>query len=1060
MLFIALAAYFQTWIGHFLLDQFPGVIKTIQGNTTLQNGLLFVTLFFFTESIVTFLSYFLLLRKPTIIRKTLARVSSSFHIDESDSPKQIHDRIERIQDVFDQQIQYAIKEISDSIHIFDRFQLKKSSTWLTVLNVIVFFILLLNVQFFLTFHEILSIFFASLLFCGFFLIAHRFTVRWMLDPKKGSSLSIYHSISKQHSNLHSLISRQIQDFLKKNYSTIETTLGKDIYLQPEFYRFQDPRWIDLQKGFMVNDPIFKKVRNSYENQTIMIQSDYSSGKTTFGFYVGYELAKHGTLVLYVSFRQNKMKPQELLDLASLLEGGDSFLIVDDLHLAQDDEFFHEEYFSSIQNRVLFLRSKPFLSTIQNCIQLHLHKNLSNRIVDRFLMILKRQSYDLSIIKKIVEMRPTLDRYHDFSQLCFKLHSLQMNTPTKAILSETIQRFHLANLLLPIAYLSQYEIPLRKDFLINYCDILPEDIEKSMLSPLIQKTSTDTPQYLYLSHPSLANQIIDTYHHSSLVDKELEDPASKTTQIDFFVQYLQKFPEEGITVLSRIPIEVCNQLSSLPAFLQLFKSILMNTTYVNEPFSHNIKNSHLQSVFSSLSLSSMKTILESLQKKCHLPCLLFICKHYDKCNQLPSTIFHNLIEETQNLEDISELLHFLKEIHYPHIDGIPPSLFASKIKNSSSISETGHLMTTLKETFSGELFNVIIKLLPASIFINQIKNTEDLPYISKLIKDLQAINYPFIREIEPAMLVEKIHDNDNLETISWFLSSMQVTVSPSFFLELIQMIPPNLIAEKIEACDDLRSIGLLLTYLEEIQYIYITKLPPMLFESKIRMGTNLRDIGMLLCTLKEVCTKSSFRYILRTLPAWVFIEKIKEHSHLHDIGILLSTLHKIQYHDLTKIPMNLYVEKLQECPSLSQIEMFLNILRPILQQTNFQILLSSFSIRVLQEKISGCEDLQELCSFLNALYKNKYRNMHQIPAILFVEKIRKSDDIEDIQSILKTLTRIQYTHLVEVLELLDPEIFREKMFFTKDEEKTISLLCQLRLIDYPHIDSLENSIRSM
>ncbi|HXK51529.1 MAG TPA: hypothetical protein PLE09_03170 [Caldisericia bacterium] len=1066
MLFIALAAYFQTWVGHFLLDQFPSVIKAIQGNTSLQNGLLFVTLFFFTESIVIFLSYLLLLRKPALIRKTLTHVSSSFHLDESDSPKQIHDRIERIQDVFDQQIQYAIKEVSDSIHIFDRFQLKKSSTWLTILNVIVFFILLLNVQFFLTFHEILSIFFASLLFCGFFLIAHRFTVRWMLDPKKGSSLSIYHSISKQHSNLHSLISRQIQDFLKKNYSTIETTLGKDIYLQPEFYRFQDPRWIDFQKGFMVNDPIFKKVRNSYENQTIMIQSDHSSGKTTFGYYVGYELARHGTLVLYMSFRQNQIKPQALLDLASLLEGGDSFLIVDDLHLAQDDEFFHEEYYSSIQNRVLFLRNKPFLSTIQNCLQLQLHNNLSNRIVDRFLMILKRQSYDLSLIKKIVEMRLTLDHYHDLSQLCFKLHSLQMNTPTKEILAETIQHFHLTNLILPIAYLGQYEIPIRKDFLTNFCNILPEDIDKSTLTPLIQKTSTKNPQYLYLSHPSLANHIIEVYRHASLLDKESEDPVSittqdtKATQNDFLVHYLQKFPEEGITVLSRIPIEVCNQLTTHKEFPQLFKTILMNTMYVNESLSYNFKNSELKSVFSSLSLPSIKTIIESLQKKCPFSCLLFICEHYDKCNQLPSTVFQNLIEETQNLEDISALLLFLKEIHYPHIDGIPPSLFASKIKNSSSISETGHLMNTLKETFSGELFNVVIKLLPASIFVNQIKNTEDLPYISKLIKDLQAINYPFIREIEPTMLVEKIHDNNNLETISWFLSSLQVTVSPSFFLELIQLIPPNLIAEKIEASDDLRSIGLLLTYLEEIQYIYITKLPPMLFESKIRMGTNLRDIGMLLCTLKEVCTKSSFRYVLRTLPAWVFIEKIKEQSHLHDIGILLSTLHKIQYNDLTKIPMNLYVEKLQECPSLSQIEMFLNTLRPILQQTNFQILLSSFSIQVLQEKISGCEDLQELCSFLNALYKNKYRNMHQIPAVLFVEKIRKSDDIEDIQSILKTLTRIQYTHLVEVLELLDPEVFREKMFFSKDVAKSISLLCQLRLINYPHIDSLENSVRSM
>jgi hypothetical protein len=924
----------------------------------------------------------------------------------------------------------------------------------------VFFILLLNVQLFLSFQEILSIFFASLLFCGFFLIAHRFTVRWILDPKKGSTLSIYDSISKQLSYLHNLISQHIQEYLKKNYSCIESVLSKDTYLQPEFYRFQDPRWIDFQKGFIVNDPIFKKVRNRYKNQTILIQSDHSTGKTTYGYYVGYELAKHGTFVLYISFKQNQMKPKELLDLTSLLEEGDSFLIVDDLHLAQDDEFFHEEYYSLIQKRVLFLRSKPFLPTIQNCIQLNLHKNLPNRIIDRFLMILKNQSYDISLIKKIVENRPILEQYRDISQLCFTLHSLQMNAPAKEILSEMIQRFHLVNILQPIAYLGQFEIPIRKDFLIDFCEISPEDIEKSILTPLIHQFSTENSQYVYLSHPSLANQIIDLYINSSLLGEETEDQLSQPTQDAFLFDYLQKYPEEGMMVLSRIPIDVCNQLSTHKEFPQLFRNILMNATFVNESVSQSIRNSHLQSVFSSLPLSTIEDIIDSLQKQCRLRCLLFILKHYDKCNQLPSTIFHHLIEETPNLEDVSELLHFLKDIHYPHMNEISPSLFASKIKNSTSISETGHLITTLKETFSGELFNVIIKLLPASIFINQIKNTEDLPYISKLIKDLQVINYPYIREIEPAMLVEKIRDNDNLETISWFLSSLQVMVSPSFFLELIQLIPPNLIAEKIEACDNLRSIGLLLTYLEEIQYIYITKLPPMLFESKIRMGTNLRDIGMLLCTLKEVCTKSSFRYILRTLPAWVFIDKIREQSHLHDTGILLSTLHKIQYPDLAKIPMNVYIEKLQECPSLSQFEMVLNVLRPILQQTNFQILLSSFSIAVLQEKIRGCEDIQELCSFLNALYKNKYRNMRQISAVLFVDKIRKSDDIEDIQSLLKTLTRIQYIHLVEVLELLDPEIFREKIFFTKDEEKTISLLCQLRLIDYPHIDLLENSVRSL
>lgn len=1070
MYFLAFIAYLHVFSTRFLLGQFPTLIQTIQQNSFLQNGLMFITLFFFTESIITILSYFLLLQKPYTLRKKLQYITSKLCIEINDSPSDIHQKIDNVQKNYDNAINTTLEEIASSKSTFPRFRLDKTFSWITFLNTVVLFILLINVQFILSFQAILFIFYISLLVCGFFLISHRFTLRWVIDPKKSWPISIYHPVTDQYSLLHATIASQIQMYLRNRYNTIEITLEKDLHKEPEFFRLQGTRWIDLQKGYVVKDPAFKKVWDHIEHQTVMVQSEEASGKTTFGYVVGYELAKKGHLVLYLSLKTTQISPQQLLDLASLLEQGKSVLILDDIHLANSEEFFCEEFYSSLKNRILFLRRKPSLSTIQNCVQISFQSNLSSRIVERFLVILRRKPSDNATIQEVLSQRTALDKYHNLYELCFALQALQKNTPIEDILMETIQASHAENLLLPIAFLEQYEIPIRKDFLENYLSISSVAIEDGLhSSPLLYSFSKDDHHYVGLSHPALADQIVSLYQNHPSFGKDVQHSImnlfsyleiQKIYHMDAFLYYyLFIVPEEGMMVLSRIRPNTCNRLCEYDDFKTILVDVLSRATFVNASISYNVEHSRLQDIFSSFSLPTIESIMDAMQKQCHLHCLLFIFHHYEKCYELPVSVFNQQIQKTSSLADVAGLLQFLQNLRYPHINEIPPSIFAAKIQESTNMSETGHLLTTLKEIFSSELFKVIIKLLPASIFINQIKNTQDLTFISKLMKDLQSINYPYIGEIEPSMLVDKIKDNDNLETISWFLSSLQITVSPSFFQEIIQLIPPSLLGEKIEKCDNLRSIGLLLSYLEEIQYIYITKLPPVLFETKIRMGNNLRDIGMLLCTLKEVCTKSCFKSIFRSLSVNVFIEKFKYHDNLQDIGLLLSTLYKIQYPDLQKISPTIFLRKIEENPSLTQIETLFNILRQILQKPTFQSILSSLKVSTIEEKMMNCEDLQEICSFLNTLYKNKYRNMHQLPATIFVEKIQKTDDIEDIQSLLKTLTRIQFTHTVEILELLDPDMFREKMFFSKDKEKIVSLICQLRLIDYPYIDALENSIRS-
>ncbi len=73
------------------------------------------------------------------------------------------------------------------------------------------------------------------------------------------------------------------------------------------------------------------------------------------------------------------------------------------------------------------------------------------------------------------------------------------------------------------------------------------------------------------------------------------------------------------------------------------------------------------------------------------------------------------------------------------------------------------------------------------------------------------------------------------------------------------------------------------------------------------------------------------------------------------------------------------------------------------------------------------------------------------------KFQQSDDCIDIEKLLVTLTKIQFTHSRELLELIDPDMFYEKLFVSSNKEDKLSFLSQLQLMEYPYINQLEKQL---
>ena len=153
------------------------IVAVVERNTPLQNVIMFVTLLCFTESIVLILTFVILLRKSAILQSELRKISTSLTIKPTDSLFLIKQKISQTKKQFSETSKSIIQSIVQSRSFKSRYKLNSSSIWITILNVVVLFLLLLNTQFILSFNTILWIFYFSLLAFTLFLFANRFTDR-------------------------------------------------------------------------------------------------------------------------------------------------------------------------------------------------------------------------------------------------------------------------------------------------------------------------------------------------------------------------------------------------------------------------------------------------------------------------------------------------------------------------------------------------------------------------------------------------------------------------------------------------------------------------------------------------------------------------------------------------------------------------------------------------------------------------------------------------------------------------------------------------------------------
>ncbi|MCK5847937.1 MAG: ATP-binding protein [Caldisericia bacterium] len=1033
-------------------------------NSLLQNGVMFVSLFCLSESIVLLLSLMVLLRKPLVLKKELSKISERFNAEKNDDYLIIKVHLENSRQLFSKQFNKSFTEIQSSRAIFSHYREHRFSSLITLLNVIVLLIILVNLQSMLTFDTILLVFYFSLLGFIVFLLSNLFTVRWLINPKGELKVNIHNIYKLEKTTFDEICSKQIQDYISSKYQTLEAFLEKDSFSTPSFFRINGPKWIDFQKGFIVKDSSLKKILKVIDSQNICIEMDPSSGKTTLANYIGYELVKRNAFVIYISFKNQVLNSFDVAELSYLIQESKSFLILDDVHLNENDNIFKNPDFIKLTSRIILVSRKEF-SHKNFTTSFKTQSNLNLKMIEKFISITKRKSNHAKTIKDIYGSRYTLETYSNLFVLGLELDSIRNNEFVKDNMIGLIEKTKTENILLPIAILYQNEIPIRVDYLQKILLITKEELQKALDSDFCYSyKKTNGKTYIGLCDSELAKMLISLYREEPVIGEEIKkrilfsfspmETHSFYNSSKFILYYLHQYPQEGNLVLSRISRDLCNKLTSYEAFGELLIRILQKLTSFSIAASENMEHTQIKKVFSSISQSEIEACISRLGTSIDIQCFMRIFKNYEGFSNLPLSVFTTKIKESNNISDISSLFNLLFKLGFSNTDKIPASMIVEKIQESNNLSDTGQFLNVLQNTLPPDQFEVIIKLLPSSVFVKQIQETLDLNRICSLLKDLQNINYPLIQEIDPSLFIQKIENSQNLEEISWFLSNLQITVSPSFFSEIIRMLTPDKVSKKIEQCDNLRNIGLLISYLDEIHYLYITKFPSTLFDSKIRMEKNLRDIGMLLSTLKETCTRSSFKAILNNLPAKVFIEKINQGDSLQDIGILLATLYKIQYSEINKIPLSLYISKIQNCSNLPEIEVLLTILHQVFNETMFNHLLISFNMNSLMDKIESCSDLQDVSSFILILYKFKYRDMFRLSEEIFVSKILKCDDLHEIEKLLVTLTKIQFTHMKELVNSLEIDSLREKLLTSNNPEEKKSFINQLRQIEYPYTKELE------
>jgi|GEM_PF-2611483 len=595
---------------------------------------------------------------------------------------------------------------------------------------------------------------------------------------------------------------------------IEEYLKKDKENKPHFFRFEGPLWIDFEKGYIVEREETEEILNKLEKEQVFITGEPGSGKSTILGIVGYKLRNKNKPVFILPFKEiSKIEKKD--EIIKNLEKINGYLFLDDVHLNKEAGRYFK---NNMKRRILFSGRKPtekegimdeIDQKLKNGIEIKPDNNTKRKIIERFKEITK-----CSFAKEIED---TLLEIGNLMLLSLQLEAhindreikelKPIHSQVKDYIEEVKKSIPEADeIFLPIALFYQFEIAIRKDFLKSELGIKEEAISKMVEKREISEIEINNRKYLSLYHSQVAEVFFQTY----IEFDDLGSLAKKKLQIDsdwilgFLEKYLDKFPEEGNYVVSRINFDLLLKLlSKLPDTPSLFKKIFEKSEY----FWTDCVDKYLE-----------------LEKD-----------NFEKVNEIPLDTFKEKIEKLEDPYEIISLLQILKGIGYKEINELlnrlNVSFFEEIIKKSKDSFEAYFILEGLIEINYKDI-NELLNKLNVSFFEEIIKKSKGLLDVGFLLETLKEIEYKEINELLNRLndyLFEEIIKSGFYFEIAFLLKSLEKIKYPQLN-ELINKIEPTIFARKIKTADEKEK---LLNILEKLNYLYLEELKKLLSSSNIK-----------------------------------------------------------------------------------------------------------------------------------------------------------------------------------------------------------------------------------
>jgi len=579
------------------------------------------------------------------------------------------------------------------------------------------------------------------------------------------------------------IKEELSIITKVYLTRIEKCLEKDVEEEAQFFRHKGPLWIDFEKGYVYERPEVEEIIKKLETQDIVvIKGKPASGKSVILRDIGHKLAKQGANVYYIELR--KFDDSFAAEVTKIDHG---YIIVDDAHININ---FVEHLLFNKPNAKLIIASRDIdLDKLKGPTSEY---RLDNYL--KYAFIIEARSTNHDIVKQFEKINGEIPNKikNKLSENNLWVLAWQLETyiDGKSInenkVLEHVKDYMQAlssraeDLILPIAALYKYEIPVRKPFIESFVD--DETIKRLLEFDEIEYFETDGKEYFILPHSEIASIYLKAFEKYEdlgfkvkIKVKELVEP--------IFQKYFKKENPKAV----------------VGSYFILLYSIIFPDEFYKA--THNYFNGHL-----TFSFEAQYVIIEEL------------IQGSDFSNKIMQILFNE--EDLKNIGDyffaleefafeVSQQGYFNTEDRAKLQDLFNFDFLKGKLEDDNSIKIGWFFYNLLKWYFIGD---EIFKLFRKSVL--ELLNSVDIKkLVAKLFRtDLQdfgnflnsiSIAYPkkakkIVRILDLEKVKEKIEegkdekDGDGIASILYYISKFD----PQKAKRLIEIIDLEKIKEMI------------------------------------------------------------------------------------------------------------------------------------------------------------------------------------------------------------------------------------------------------------------------